>query len=493
MSSMHRARVTRWLPAFVASLALLAAACSGGSSGGGDPTATERQAERKLPECPIGALDGATQPVEVVVWYALSAKTEATLRSQVEAFNRSQSKVRVRAENQGPSYEELLRKFEATLPTPGQLPDILVSEDTTTRFMIDSGTVLPAQTCLDAEGLSTEGFVQPAVRFYSVDGVLYPASASISNILTYYNKNHFRRAGLDPEMPPATLDQVREYAEKIKAAGVVDRPVVLKLDSWFIETQLTGKGIPLVDNDNGRGDGETTRATFNGPEALALFRWVREMTDAGLLQGIPATPGQIDHYLAMAQQNGSILIETSTAATSVKAFLSGDTSVAGGIDAGSVDLAALDIGAGPVYGIDEPGKAQIGGNAFFMLNTSPPAEQAGAWEFMKWWNQLDQQVVWHLEGSYLPWLTAAASDPRIQTFWRDDLAGRWLAIAYDQMLNGINPDFPGALIGPYDKFRAAMRKALDSMVLAGTDPQAALDAAEAEVNAALEQYNDVNF
>lgn len=490
---MSRTRTSRWLLAFVVSLTLAAAACGGGSSDGGSPATAGEQARGELPACPVGALDGATQPVEVVLWYALSAKPEATLQSQVEAYNRSQTRVRVRAENQGPSYEELLRKFEATLPTPRDLPDILVSEDTTTRFMIDSGTVLPAQSCLDAEGLGTEGFVRPAVEYYSVDGVLYPASASISDILTYYNKNHFRRAGLDPEKPPATLDEVREYAERIKAAGVVDRPVILKLDSWFVETQLTGSGIPLVDNDNGRGDGETTKAAFAGPEALALFQWVKDLNDAGLLQGIPATPGQVNHYLAMAQQNGSILIETSTAATSVKAFLGGDTSVTEGIDAGSVDLAALDIGAGPVYGIDEPGKAQVGGNAFFMLNTSPPAEQAGAWDFMKWWSQLDQQVVWHLEGSYLPWLRAAADDPRVQAFWREDLAGRWLAIAYDEMVTGIDPDFPGALIGPYDKFRAAMRKALDSLVLSGTEPQAALDTAESEINAALQQYNDVNF
>ncbi|WP_208028387.1 extracellular solute-binding protein [Rhabdothermincola sediminis] len=479
--------------ASLAATMLVLGACSSNGGSGGSPASPGAQARGELPDCPVGALDGATQPVEVVLWYALSAKTEATLQAQVQAYNGSQSRVRVRAENQGPSYEELLRKFEATLPTPRDLPDIIVSEETTTRFMIDSGTVLPAQSCLDAEGLSTDPFVKPAVDYFSVDGILYPASASLSDILTYYNKNHFRRAGLDPDKPPATLAEVREYAEKIKAAGVVDRPVVLKLDSWFLETQLTGSGVPLVNNDNGRGGGETTEAAFAGPEALAVLQWVKDLNDAGLLQGVTATPGQVNHYLAMAQQNGSILVETSTAATSVKAFLGGDTSVAAGVDAGNVDLAALDIGAGPVYGVDEAGKAQVGGNAFFMLKTSSPAEQAGAWDFMKWWNQLDQQVIWHLEGSYLPWLRAAADDPRIRAFWRDDLAGRWLAIAYDEMVTGIDPDFPGPLIGPYDRFRAAIRKAFDSVVLSRTEPQTAMDTAVSEINAALAQYNDTDF
>lgn len=209
--------------ASLAATMLVLGACSSNGGSGGSPASPGAQARGELPDCPVGALDGATQPVEVVLWYALSAKTEATLQAQVQAYNGSQSRVRVRAENQGPSYEELLRKFEATLPTPRDLPDIIVSEETTTRFMIDSGTVLPAQSCLDAEGLSTDPFVKPAVDYFSVDGILYPASASLSDILTYYNKNHFRRAGLDPDKPPATLAEVREYAEKIKAAGVVDQ------------------------------------------------------------------------------------------------------------------------------------------------------------------------------------------------------------------------------------------------------------------------------
>ena len=44
---------------------------------------------------------------------------------------------------------------------------------------------------------------------------------NLSGALLYYNKGHFRQAGLDARTTPKTLDEVREYAEKIKDADIV--------------------------------------------------------------------------------------------------------------------------------------------------------------------------------------------------------------------------------------------------------------------------------
>lgn len=485
---------TRRLTAVLFAAALLAAGCSSSSTDAGGSNGTAEDGSTiaaDLPPCPVEALAGASSPVDVRIWYALGAKPESTLKAQVDAYNASQSKVVVQAENQGPAYEELLRKYEAGIPS-NDLPDLIVTEDTSTQFMIDSGTVLPAQSCLDADGMNTDGYVQTAVDHYSSEGALYPASANLSNILTYYNKNHFRRASLDPEKPPTTLAEVRTMAEAIRAAGIAEKPVVIKLDSWLIETQLTGDEVPVVDNDNGFGTGETTEAVFDNAQTVELFTWLRDMNNDGLLQPVPATENQIGHYAAMANQSASITVETSTSATSVKAFLGGDTDI-GGVDAGPVDLAALDFGAGEVFGVTGPGKAQIGGGVWFMTNTNPEVNQSASWDFMKWWNQVDQQVTWHLEGSYLPFVSATVDDPRVQAYWQDDLAGRWLAIAYDQMVDGVNPDFTGPRIGPYDKFRVAMRNGMDSLVFENADPAAAVTAANEETTAALAEYNDANF
>ena len=119
--------------------------------------------------------------------------------------------------------------------------------------------------------------------------------------------------------------------------------------------------------------------------------------------------------------------------------------------------------------------------------------QAAAWDFLTWWNQLDQQVEWNLDGSYLPWRTAAAKDARVIDRWTNTLAGRWLAISYDQLTNGIDPSFPGPLMGPYDKFRDAIRSGVESMVFSGTEPATAVSTAAQQTTDAIVQYNRDNF
>ena len=446
-----------------------------------------------LPSCPVSALDSATGTTDIVLWYQISGKAAQTLEKMVDQYNASQTKVKVRAELQGASYEELLRKYEQAIPT-NALPDIIVAEDTATQFLVDSGTVIPAQSCFDADGISTSVFDQAAVNHFTTKGALWPGTASISDLLTYYNKNHFRRAGLDPEVAPATLADVRSMAEKIKAAGVTDTPVVLRMDSWLVETQLTGSKQEMVNNSNGYGDGQTTEATFDTDQTTQIFDWIAGMEKDGLLIPTQATDGNFDHYLAMANQKASITMETSTAATTIEGFLGGDKSVATGIGSGAdVDTSGLDVGAAPVFGVDAAGKAQIGGNGFFLTAPGTDVEKAAAWDFIKWWNQEPQQEEWHIDGSYLPFLTATADSPAVQTFWNTTLSGSFLKIAYDELTENMDPDFTGALIGPYDKFRVAMRNALASVAFQNGDPATAIARATEETNAALTQYNDTNF
>jgi sn-glycerol 3-phosphate transport system substrate-binding protein len=473
-----------------------AAACGGSAGSGGDGSGGGEDRAAELPECPVDALEDAEGTVDVTLWHSSVAKPEETLNALADEYNASQDRVEVHVENQGTSFEELQRKYNQAIASD-DLPDIAVLEDTQTQALADSGTILPAQSCIDAEDYDLSDFVPTLIDFYSIEGDLYPASMTPSNALLYFNRNHFEDAGLDPADPPQNLDEMRAAAEAIQDAGITERPFVWHMTPWQVEFWLTGAGIPLVDNDNGRGGEAATAAAFNNEDALALFEWLNDMYDDGLMLPVTNTPGQIDHYLAIGTQRASFSVEASSAATSVEAFLKGDLDASdlsedGRVNA-DVDLAGLDIAAAEFPGIEEPGHIAVGGGVYYMMNTAPPEVQAAAWDFLKFVNTPESQVQSNLEGGADPIRLSTAELPEVRDTWENTLSGQWLAISFDQQQNGIDPEFPGPLLGPYTELRDALRTAVERMILEDVDPQQALDEAEAEVNEAIARYEDENF
>ena len=55
-------------------------------------------------------------------------------------------------------------------------------------------------------------------------------------------------------------------------------------------------------------------------------------------------------------------------------------------------------------------------------------------------------------------------------------------------LTGVDPKFPGPLIGPYDQVRQAMRKSVDEIIFNQGDPAKAVNQASTDITKLLQQY-----
>lgn len=473
--------------------ALVAAACSDPptSSGNGDEATGGGNGDGELPDCPVDALDDAEGPVEVEMWYGgLTGSSKLAMDDMAAAFNASQDEVVVNASNQGASYEEVYRKYtSAAAAGTDQLPDIIYLEDTQLQAMADTGQVLPGQACMEAADYDLTN-LEPAARSkYSVDDVLYPVYMNVSTPVLYYNKSHWEKAGLDPEAPPETLDELHEQAVALRDAGVSAKPFSFVATRWFYETWLVGVGAEIVNENDGR-DGLATEATFAGPEGEELMELLVKMNDEGLLNVFANTEGGIDQYLALITQESSMLLETSTASTTIRDALAGTITAeqAGAdFDASAIELSVLVPGAGRFPGIEEPGRVFPSGGAFYLLNTSEDVEQAGSWAFMEWMLQPENAKNWHLQGGYLPVVKAVEDEPDIQAFWENDLAGVLLQPAAEQLADA-DPDQPGPLIGPYPDETDQIEAAMEAILLTGEDVSSTLSQAEENVTESLEQY-----
>jgi sn-glycerol 3-phosphate transport system substrate-binding protein len=483
--------LTRKIAALSGSLLLagtLAACGSSGSGGSGGDGANAGDLSKVA--CPLPALAKASGPVKVSFWYGgLVGNAKTVMQDTVKAYNASQSKVVVQAADQGKDYDSLLNKYTAAIPN--RIPSIVYAENNKAQFLADSGTIIPGGACAK-EGAVPVDHIVPAVRsYYTVDGAFVPGAVNVSGLELYYNKRLFQAAGL-PMKAPGTLAELRTDAEALKKSGV-EFPISMKVDSWFFEVLLGGIGKPMVDHDNGH-DGRATKAVFDTPQAVTLLKTLKSMYDDGLIAKISNTPGQINHYLNMAQGKSGILMETSTAATTIEAFLGCKVSASdlGAGDLGSIDSSVkLVPGFGEMPGIDKPGQVEVNGGAFFVTNGGTAAQQAGAMDFMKFVNQVPQQVKWHVDGSYLPSNDQVASQPAVKEFWKGQIAGLSLKIA-SQQLAGVDASRSGPVIGPYDEYDSTVQKMMESVLLNDADPAKALAKAQVDVTKAIEQYNKTN-
>jgi putative chitobiose transport system substrate-binding protein len=105
-----------------------------------------------------------------------------------------------------------------------------------------------------------------------VNGKSYAVPWYASIPIMMYNKELFERAGLDPEDPPQTWEEVTEAARIIKemtgAYGL--EPNIIALDELLLE------GIPLVSEDG-------KKAAFNTPEAVKKLQWFQMLFTEDLM------------------------------------------------------------------------------------------------------------------------------------------------------------------------------------------------------------------
>lgn len=462
-------------------------ACGGGSSGS---TRTDGADGAKTVACPLDALAKAPGKVNVSLWYGgLVGKAKQVMQDSVKDYNASQSKVHIVASDQGSDYDTVLNKYTAAIPD--RIPNIVYAENNKAQFLSDSGTIIPGGACAK-QGVVPLNHIVPAVRsYYTIAGQYVPSAVNVSGLQLYYNKRLFAKAKL-PMQAPGTLAELRSDAEALKKAGV-EWPISMKVDSWFFEVLLGGIGKDMVNNNNGHA-ARATKAVFDTPEAVQLMKTLKSMYDDGLIAKVSNTPGQVNHYLNMAQGKSAILMETSTAATTIEAFLGGKVSAK---DLGVGDLGGIDQsvklvpGFGEMPGIKEPGQVEVNGGAYFVTNHGSTAQQGAAMDFMKYLNKVPQQVNWHIEGSYLPSNDQVATTPQVKEFWTGKVAGLSLKIA-SQQLAGVDAERSGPVIGPYDQYDAIVQKMMEAILLKNANIASSLSKAQADATKAIVDYNESN-
>jgi multiple sugar transport system substrate-binding protein len=187
----------------------------------------------------------------------------------------------------------------------GQLPDVLSVPFTEPQGLIARKQAADLTKALKDDGLLAE--LNPNVLKIGQDqaGNVYAVPTAAYSVGLIYNRDLFTKAGLDPDKPPATWDEVRADAKKIAAATGAAGYAQLTTSNtggWMFTTQTYAFG-GTIENADG------TQATFDdAPSRAALqalhdMKWVDQSMGKTVLYDIDGisqafAAGKIGMYMA---------------------------------------------------------------------------------------------------------------------------------------------------------------------------------------------------
>jgi sn-glycerol 3-phosphate transport system substrate-binding protein len=436
-----------------------------------------------LPPCPVDALDGVTEPVQITLWYGLSGVLEGVLTELTDEYNASQERVRVSIENQG-GYGEVIDKFGQS--RRGGRPELVIFPEYTVQQLADSDSVIPVGACIEASGFDTTPLLPRALLAYETDGVQWGMPFNVSNPVLYYNRKMFEEAGLDPDDSPVTLEELRATSQALVDSGAAGTGIALDsgVDSgggWFLEQWFARAGELYADNGNGR-VAPATRVLYAEPFGVEVMTYVQSLINDGLAVTVGDNPQGQDALLKLADPDApaAMAIATSAALGTVLDALGG------GLIPG---LTPADVGVGPMPGPGEIPSATVGGGALYVTAGKGDAQAAAAWDFIEFLVSAETQSKWAAASGYAPVHEGALELNPLRATYRDDPRFK---VSYDQVVAGAD-DFAavGPVIGPLREVRAVTASAV-AAIFDGADPATALADSAAQSDALIADYNARN-
>jgi len=166
----------------------------------------------------------------------------------------------------------------------GQLPDVLNVPFTEPQGLIARKQVADLTKVLKDDGLLDE--LNPNVLKIGQDqsGNVYAVPTAAYSVGLVYNRELFTKAGLDPDKPPATWDELRadakQIAQKTGQAGYAQM-TTNNTGGWMFTTQTYAFG-GSIENEDG------SKATFDDAPSKAALQLLHDMkwTDKSMGQAV---------------------------------------------------------------------------------------------------------------------------------------------------------------------------------------------------------------
>jgi multiple sugar transport system substrate-binding protein len=335
-------------------------------------------------------------------------------------------------------------------------PDLMWQSYAWTNSFAKKGLLQSFNSYLEnSDAIDLNDFDQTALELGNVDGEVYGLAWSTEAMCLVYNKELFREAGLDPDSPPQTWDEVIEYAQALTkdtdGDGNIDQygyGLVGNLtgNTWFrFIPDLWSAGGEVANDD-------LTESTLNSDAAIEAATYYSE-----LLTKYHVAPDS-------SVSNGASEIRTLFNNNKIGMYIDGQSAVMNIQN----DAPDLDVGVALWPGKDGPLEAGLGG--YYVAMPKNAANPDDAWTFLEYF--LSEEVQ-----EWFPHAFPANLEARNAERFNDEIN----TVFAEQLSHTKN-------FQPLDDTPAAQQIILDavqSMLSEAATPEEAMNTAKEELDATL--------
>lgn len=360
------------------------------------------------------------------------------------------------------NYDDTVTKIQTAMQG-GTPPDVFVSLATQRFTMASTGMAMPLDELIEADGEEGKAYINDFLPGFMedsyVDGKIYSIPFQRSTMVLYYNKDAFKEAGLDPETPPATWEELAEYGQKLTDDGRYGVGIALNSGS----AQWAFTGFCLQNSTDGQNlmseDGKSVY--FNTPENVEALQFWLDLQN---------------EYKCMAEG----IVQWTDLPTQ---FLAGEVAMiyhTTGNMANIHDNADFDFGTAFLPAHKRVGAPTGGGNFYISSGISEDRVQA-AWKFIKFATSTDRAAQWSLDTGYVATRQSCFDTDLIKDYYAEVPQA---SVAYEQL--------------PYAKpelttYNAAeiwrvLNDNIQAAVVGDMSAREALDAAQEQAEEVLSEY-----
>ena len=406
---------------------------------------------------------------EISFWHSMGGVNGQAIDALVEKFNtENEFGITVNAQYQG-EYDDSLNKLKsAQIGNMGA--DLVQVYEIGSRFMIESGWIIPMQEMIDADGYDMSSIEPNLAAYYTIDDKLYSMPFNSSTPIMYYNKDMFEKAGITEV--PDSLEAIEEVGEQLLNKGGAGEVISLGIYGWFFEQFMGKQGLDYANNENGRKEAATAVAfDENGGAANILTVW-KSLYDKGYAPNVGKGG---DAGLADFSAGKSAITLGSTA--SLKQILQ---DVNGKFEVGTAYF--------PKVKSSDEGGVSIGGASLWALNNNDPKKARATWEFIKFLVSSESQAYWNAQTGYFP----VTTDAHEEQVFKDNIAKYpQFQTAIDQ-LHDSSPEYVGALLSVFPEARATVESQIESLLNGDQNVDETVSNMADAINKSIEEYNLVN-